>query len=106
MFTPAQKQMMQLSQRTLKGLRLTGEDVIIIRCPSEKEFIDNAVSLRVLGSAALEPLRGNCSQKRQPVLVDDTHYQNVLVIIHSSMEHEYYHIIVRLCLGGFYMCVI
>ena len=45
MFTPAQKQMMQLSQGTLKGLRLTGEDVIIIRCPSEKEFIDNAVSL-------------------------------------------------------------
>lgn len=34
--------------------------------PSVKEFIDNAVSLRVQGSAALEPLRGNCSKKRQP----------------------------------------
>lgn len=44
------------------------------RCdnPSVKEFIDNAVSLRVQGSAALEPLRGNCSRKRQfgPLQVD------------------------------------
>ena len=39
--------------------------------PSVKEF-DNAVSLRVQGSAPLEPLRGNCSRKRQsgPLLVD------------------------------------
>ena len=47
--------------------------------PSVKEFIDNAVSLRVQGSAALEPLRGNCSRKQQsgPLLVDETPYQNV-----------------------------
>ena len=31
--------------------------------PSVKQFIDNAVSLRVQGSAALEPLRGNCKRK-------------------------------------------
>ena len=42
--------------------------------PSVKEFIDNSVSLRVQGSAALEPLRGNCSRKRQhrPLQVDET----------------------------------
>lgn len=42
--------------------------------PSIKEFIDNAVSLRVQGSAALEPLRGNCSRKRKsgPLQVDET----------------------------------
>ena len=42
--------------------------------PSVKEFIDNVVSLRVQGSAALEPLRGNCSRKRQPgpLQVDET----------------------------------
>ncbi len=39
--------------------------------PSVKEFIDNTVSLRVQGSAALEPLRGNYSRKRNaPALVD------------------------------------
>ena len=37
--------------------------------PSVKEFVDNAVSLRVQGSAALEPLRGNCSKKRKSELL-------------------------------------
>ena len=37
--------------------------------PSVKEFLDNTVSLRVQGSAAL---RGNCTRKRkQPLSVDD-----------------------------------
>ena len=41
--------------------------------PSVKEFLDNTVSLRVQGSAALEPLRGNCTRKRKgPLSVDDT----------------------------------
>ena len=40
--------------------------------PSVKEFLDNTVSLRVQGSAALEPLRGNCNRKRKlPLSVDD-----------------------------------
>lgn len=40
--------------------------------PSVKEFLDNTVSLRVQGSAALEPLRGNCSRKRNAIaLVDE-----------------------------------
>lgn len=38
--------------------------------PSVKEFLDNTVSLRVQGSAALEPLRGNCARKRPTA--DDT----------------------------------
>ena len=39
---------------------------------SVKEFLDNTVSLRVQGSAALEPLRGNCTRKRKlPLSVDD-----------------------------------
>ena len=33
--------------------------------PSVKEFTDNTISLRVQGSVALEPLRGNCSRKRK-----------------------------------------
>ena len=33
--------------------------------PSVKEFVDNTVNLRVQGSAALEPLRGNSSRKRK-----------------------------------------
>ena len=32
---------------------------------SVKEFLDNIVSLRVQGSAALEPLRDNCTRKRK-----------------------------------------
>ena len=41
--------------------------------PSVKEFVDNTVSLRVQGSAALEPLRGNFSRKRKSksLLMDD-----------------------------------
>lgn len=41
--------------------------------PSIKEFVDNAVSLRVQGSAALEPLRGNCSRKKnaESLCLDD-----------------------------------
>lgn len=130
-FTPAQKQMMQLSRETLEGLRVTGMDhqtilVIILQIltmciltvlsfvevttlllavpgvqfllsekfcqdpleaffgkqrykggrndnPSVKEFVDNTVSLRVQGSAALEPFRGNCSRKRksEPLHLDD-----------------------------------
>ena len=39
--------------------------------PSVKEFLDNTVSLRVQGSAALEPLRENCSRKRNaPMIID------------------------------------
>ena len=33
--------------------------------PSVKEFVDNTVSLRVQGSAALEPLRGNSSSRKR-----------------------------------------
>ena len=41
--------------------------------PSVQEFLDNTVSIRVQGSAALEPLRGNCTRKRKlPLMVDDT----------------------------------
>ena len=41
--------------------------------PSVKEFLDNTVSLRVQGSAALEPLRGNCTRKRNSTpIADDT----------------------------------
>ena len=41
--------------------------------PSVQEFLNNTVSLRVQGSAALEPLRGNCSRKRKRSLpIDDT----------------------------------
>lgn len=40
--------------------------------PSVKEFLDNTVFIRVQGSAALEPLRGNCSRKRKaPMTVSD-----------------------------------
>ena len=37
--------------------------------PSVKEFLANTVSLRVQGSAALEPLRGNCSRKRNAPMI-------------------------------------
>lgn len=37
--------------------------------PSIKEFLDNTISLRVQGSAALEPLRGNCTRKRNSKLI-------------------------------------
>lgn len=41
--------------------------------PSVKEFLDNTISLRVQGSSALEPLRGNCKRKTlSPLTVDDT----------------------------------
>ena len=40
--------------------------------PSVKEFLDNTVSLRVQGSSALEPLRGNCSRKRNAPMVIDS----------------------------------
>ena len=40
--------------------------------PSVKDFLDNTVSLRVQGSSALEPLRGNCSRKRNAPMVIDS----------------------------------
>ena len=42
--------------------------------PSAKEFMGNAVSLRVQGSNALAPLRGSTSRKREDkvIHVDDT----------------------------------
>ena len=32
--------------------------------PTVKQFCDNTVSLRVQGSAALEPVRGNCGKRK------------------------------------------
>ena len=32
--------------------------------PTVKQFLDNTVSLRVQGSAALEPARGNCRKRK------------------------------------------
>ena len=41
--------------------------------PSVKEFLSNAASLQVQGSAALEPLRGNCKRKSDTSMpIDDT----------------------------------
>ena len=43
--------------------------------PTVKQFLENTVSLRVQGSAALDPIRGNCRKKRrlcQENLIDDT----------------------------------
>ena len=33
--------------------------------PSARQFLDNTVSLRVQGSAALDPVRGNCRKKKR-----------------------------------------
>ena len=33
--------------------------------PSARQFLDNTVSLRVQGSAALDPVRGNCRKRKQ-----------------------------------------
>ena len=41
--------------------------------PSVKEFMDNTISLRVQGSTAIDPLRGNYTRKRDlTLIVDDT----------------------------------
>ena len=44
--------------------------------PNVKQFMDNTVSLRVQGSMALEPVRGNCRKRRtghsDVNIVDDT----------------------------------
>ena len=41
--------------------------------PTVKQFLDNTVSLRVQGSAALDPVRGNCRKRRQTVpFIDET----------------------------------
>ena len=44
--------------------------------PNAKQFMDNTVSLRVQGSMALEPVRGNCRKRRlghkDVNIVDDT----------------------------------
>ena len=42
--------------------------------PTVKQFCDNTVSLRVQGSAALNPLRGNCRKRPadKVIPVDDT----------------------------------
>lgn len=42
--------------------------------PSVKQYLDNAASLRVQSSAALEPFRGNCAAKRirSDTVVDNT----------------------------------
>ena len=42
--------------------------------PTVKQFCDNTVSLRVQGSVALNPLRGNCRKRpmEREIIVDDT----------------------------------
>ena len=43
--------------------------------PNAKQFMDNTTSLRVQGSMALEPVRGNCSKRRNDPsadIVDDS----------------------------------
>jgi len=42
--------------------------------PTVKQFIDNTVSLRLQGSVALDPVRGNCREKRRKkkVVIDET----------------------------------
>ena len=40
--------------------------------PTIKQFLDNTVSLRVQGSAALNPVRGNCRKRKLERIVDDT----------------------------------
>ena len=39
--------------------------------PNVKQFMDNTVSLRVQGSAALEPARGNCQKRASSCNVPD-----------------------------------
>lgn len=39
--------------------------------PTVKQFCDNTVSLRVQGSAVLEPVRGNCERKRDLSTITD-----------------------------------
>lgn len=40
--------------------------------PSVQQFCNSTVSLRVQGSAALAPLRGNCKRKTSTIIVDET----------------------------------
>lgn len=41
--------------------------------PTVKTFLDNTVSLRLQGSVALDPVRGNCRKRKQvKQLVDET----------------------------------
>ena len=40
--------------------------------PNVKQFMDNTVSLRVQGSAALEPVRGNCRKRASCSVPADT----------------------------------
>ena len=39
--------------------------------PTVQQFIDNTVSLRVQGSAALDPVRGNCGKRPSEMTVDE-----------------------------------
>ena len=39
--------------------------------PTVQQFIDNTVSLRVQGSAALDPVRGNCGKRPFEMTVDE-----------------------------------
>ena len=48
--------------------------------PTVKQFLENTVSLRIQKSAALAPIRGNCSRRkskreRQEIEVDNTQLQ-------------------------------
>jgi len=40
--------------------------------PSVKQYLENAASLRVQSSAALEPFRGNCAKRASSYVVDST----------------------------------
>ena len=59
--------------------------------PSVKEFFDNSVSLRVQGSATLEPRRGNCSRKWQhrPLEVDETPTKTSMKSVKLTFMHKH-----------------
>ncbi len=42
--------------------------------PTLKQFLDNTVTLRLQGSVALDPVRGNCRKRRREkeILIDET----------------------------------
>jgi hypothetical protein len=45
--------------------------------PNLKQCLDNAAALHVQGSTALDPVRGNCTQKRQVKISEEE-------VIHSA----------------------
>ena len=97
-YTLAQRNKM-LSRQTREGLKITGMSCIGVpkyilsekfcqdsvefffgkqrarggrnENPNVKQFMDNTVSLRVQGSVALEPARGNCRKRASSCIVPD-----------------------------------